>query len=527
MRTVSIGQIFPFPDGAIIPEWQEVQTLAEARGKGMDMSGGQREDSRYDEYTAILAENPVYRHAFEGACEEYLRRNGKQMPLDSRLYLMVFAPSLIGFVNWVMEQAAAAGKDRLYFLSRDGYQMYLIGRQLSAYRNLPVDCRYLHVSRYSMRIPGYHLNMEKCIDSICVGGIDVTPLKILRRGALTEEECRLVIKELHLEAIQNKVLNFRQVTGLKERLAVSGSLKKYIRKHSLAAYDKAIGYLKQEGLCKDSRYAIADSGWVGTLQCSIEGLVQSINSGIEVEGYYFGMYELPEGAKRERFHPYYFSAVHGTARKARFSNSLFETIVSAEEGMTLAYGEENGKYVPIVLERGNPNAGQLRRNAEALELFLHQLGTECGSSCGQDGKRENGFGKKTEDNGVEFAERLLGKFMSEPTALEYDCYGKDFFSDDVFDDCQREAAAKLTWEQIKDQRLLSKLLTISGMKKAVIHESAWLEGSAFGAAYRQDAFGASDPERRLRAEWRHIRRYKSFIYLRKQLKAFRRLLMAK
>ena len=42
----------------------------------MDMSGGQREDSRYDEYTAILAENPVYQHAFEGACEEYLRRNG-------------------------------------------------------------------------------------------------------------------------------------------------------------------------------------------------------------------------------------------------------------------------------------------------------------------------------------------------------------------------------------------------------------------------------------------------------------------
>ena len=74
---MSIGQIFPFPDGAIIPEWQEVQTLAEARGKGMDMSGGQREDSRYDEYTAILAENPVYRHAFEGACEEYLRKIGR------------------------------------------------------------------------------------------------------------------------------------------------------------------------------------------------------------------------------------------------------------------------------------------------------------------------------------------------------------------------------------------------------------------------------------------------------------------
>lgn len=496
-------------------------------GKGMGM--GRREDSRYDEYTDILAEKPVYQHAFEGACAECLRRSGNQMPLDSRLYLMVFAPSLTGFVRWVLEQAAAAGKDRLYFLSRDGYQMYLIAKKLSEDRKLPIECRYLHVSRHSMRIPGYHLNMEKCIDSICVGGIHVTPLKILRRGGLTEEECRIVIKELHLEAVQDKVLDYRQVIRLKGRLVASGSLKQYIRNHSLAAYGKAIGYLKQEGLCKDSRYAIVDSGWVGTLQCSIESLVQSIRPQIEVEGYYFGMYELPKGAKRERFHPYFFSAAQGIARKARFSNSLFETIVSAEEGMTLAYGEEDGNYIPIKLKRGNPNADRLRRNAEALELFLQQLGKECGSFGGEGGKRKNRSPDKPDKAGIRFAGRLLGKFMSDPTALEYDCYGKDFFSDDIFDDCQRETAARLTWKQVKDQRILSRLRILSGMKKAVIHESAWPEGSAFGAVFRQEPCGVAEPDaqRRLSAEWRHIRRYKRLIYLRKQLKAFCRLLTAK
>lgn len=65
-------------------------------------------------------------------------------------------------------------------------------------KHLNIECKYLHVSRFSMRLPGYHFNMEKSIDSICVGGIDVTPLKILRRAALTDEECQNILNELEL-----------------------------------------------------------------------------------------------------------------------------------------------------------------------------------------------------------------------------------------------------------------------------------------------------------------------------------------
>jgi len=456
--------------------------------KAMKRKINRDSDFRYDEYLAILAENPVYRQAFDRACAEFQDENGMQMQLDSRLYLMVFAPAISGFVSWVMEQALASGKDRLYFLSRDGYQMYLTACRYAAYKNIPVECRYLHVSRCSMRIPGYHLDMERCIDSICVGGIDVTPLKILRRGALTEEECRSVLRELNLEEIQDKVLNYRQVVQLKKQLAGSGRLKQYIKTHSMEAYDNAVGYLKQEGLCRDADFAIVDSGWVGTLQRSMETLIQSVNPEIAVEGYYFGMYEYPEGAVREQFHTYYFSVRHGLTRKVCFSNSLFETIVSADEGMTIAYGAENGKYFPILKEQGNLNAEQIRRNTEALERYLKHL-----KPC----------------NDRELATKLLKNFMSRPTALEYGCYGKDLFSDDVLDECRKEVAAKLTRKQIRDQRFCSKLLIMSGLKKAVICESAWLEGSAFRA------LGAG---RKLSSELRHIRWYKGFVFLRKQLK---------
>ncbi len=468
----------------------------------MNRKTGQDYGFRYDEYLAILSENPAYRQAFDDTDREFLTEKGIQMQPDSRLYLMVFAPVLVEFVSWVMEQALAVGKNRLYFLSRDGYQMYLTARRLAAYKNIPVECRYLHVSRYSMRIPGYHLDMERCMDSICVGGIDVTLLKILRRGALTEEECRIVIGELKLEEVQDRILNYCQVVQLKKRLAASGRLRQYIWQHSMEAYDNAIGYLKQEGLCRDADFAIVDSGWTGTLQCSIEILVQSVNPDIKVDGYYFGMYEYPERAGRERFHTYYFSPGYGVARKVCFSNSLFETIVSSDEGMTLAYGEENGKYFPVLAERENLNAEQLRRNAAVLERYLKHLESVDKSYGWKTGNGDSRLVK----TGRELAEKLLKSFMSRPTALEYECYGKDLFSDDVLDECQKEAAAELTRKQIKDQRLFSKLLIMGGIKRAAIYESAWLEGSAFGA------FGAG---RRLSAELRHIRFYKGFVYLKK------------
>ena len=105
-----------------------------------------------------------------------------------------------------------------------------------------------------------------------------------------------------------------------------------------------------------------------------------------------------------------------------------------------------------------------------------------------------------------FIAELMKKFMSEPTALEYECYGKNLFSDDVTDEDQKKAAADLTRKEIRDQRLLQKLLIMTGIKKAVIRESAWLEGSAFGTL---------GEGRKLLFELRHIRLYKGFVSFRK------------
>ena len=378
--------------------------------------------------------------------------------------------------------------------------MYLIANEIVKQKHLNIECKYLHVSRFSMRLPGYHFNMEKSIDSICVGGIDVTPLKILRRAALTDEECQNILNELELNKEKDTILNYQQVIQLREKIRQSKLIRMYIQRHSVDAYENTVGYLKQEGLCDNSEYLLVDSGWIGTLQCSIEALVKSVNPDIEVQGCYFGMYEYPTGSSHEKFHSYYFSPESGLVRKSCFSNSLFETIVSSLEGMTKSYDKLENGYAPVMNDAHNPNADQMKKNIEALQMLLAQISFE---------KEKN-----TIDIGT--IEKLFYLFMSEPSIVEVKAYGDNLFSDDVIDGNYKKTAAELTWEQIRNQRFLRRMMIVSGVRKATLYESAWLEGSIVKAEFRENK--SEDTGRKAQLESLHVRIYKYFVFLRKQLK---------
>lgn len=444
-----------------------------------------KEEDRLQKYRNLLQSGSCYASAIAKT------EAGRELTTDTRLYLYTMVPVLTGFVNWVLDEAARSGKKRLYFLSRDGYQMYLIARRMTRLRQLSVECRYLHVSRYSMRIPQYHLNLDGGLDRICTGGIDVTLERILRRAALSPEETAEVVKDIGWQDRYRDILNYRQVRELKQMLRERTGILQYIEKHSFSEYGNAMGYLEQEGLLSDISYAIVDSGWVGTLQESIRALVQSRRPELAVEGYYFGMYEIPKGVDPKTYHAYYFSHCHGLRRKVCFSNSLFETICSADEGMTLYYREENGRYNPVTDMTSNPNGQQMRRNLAALEEFLTVIDEDIFGEAGND---------------IYLTERLFHLFMAYPAETEVLAYGDNLFSDDVLEGNLKKAAAELAEKEITDQWFLSKLLIMTGIKKAVIKESAWIEGSIVRCG------------KHVKRNLLHARWYKYFVFARKQMK---------
>ena len=158
----------------------------------------------------------------------------KKARSEKEIYKRVLAPTLYEFVMWVLQKALQSGKKRLYFLARDGYQMYLAARQLCKQYDLDIECRYLKVSRYAVRVPEYHLLGERCLERICVGGIDVTFEKIMQRAALTDKEAGEIAAFAGYTENYRKVINYHEVMQLKDRLKKIPLLFHYIDSHRLS-----------------------------------------------------------------------------------------------------------------------------------------------------------------------------------------------------------------------------------------------------------------------------------------------------
>lgn len=423
-----------------------------------------------------------------------------------RVFLHVFAPVIVSYVEWVMEQAAASGKKRLYFLARDGWLMFFAAEQLAKNREIDLDLRYLKVSRYSLRMAEYMLLGEGCLDTMCVGGIDISFRKIMMRAAFTEQEIRTIAEAAGYEDRIEAPLNYMQIQKLKERLRGCSLFFEYVYRHSKECYDDTAGYLRQEGLFDNVPYATVDSGWIGTTQRSLEHLA-SHEMGIakEIEGYYFGVYEAPKDAGRRRYHGYYIRPGKDIRRKAGFSIGLFETIFSSPEGMTYGYRKaytaegmtcgcrkaytadgERQAYFPIESINGNPNGEVMLRNRMLLYDYL---------------KFYMKYTKGNPGYGAGQIEDLLKLCMGHPTKREAQMLGNLKFCDDVLELQLQNVAAVWDKEELEKQRFLNKLLIKLNMKEGELHESGWPEASMVNLGQRSG----------IRQE--HL--YKYFMYLRK------------
>lgn len=432
-------------------------------------------------YQNLLKRNPALYQAWT----EFRGREQSLSP-DETLYGLVWLPALTEYVEWVLQSAARRGIRRLYFLARDAWPMYQAAQMLCSARGWKIDCRYLKVSRYGLRVPEYHLLGGDCVERICTGGIRVTFEKIMRRAGLEAEETAAVARAVGFEGQLQRELLYPEILALKPVLAGCEVFLRAVERHSAAAYPAAIGYLEQEGLLDEVPCALVDSGWVGTLQETMERLLRTRRPNLRLEGFYFGLYELPRTVDRAQYHSFYFGPESGLGRKVRFSNCLFETVFSSPDGMTLGYRETGQGFEPVESDRPNQNTVRLKEYGALLTAFLECY---CGIPSPKESRRA--------------CPGLLGLHMGSPQQWEVAAFGDNLFCDDVLEGTLQEVAAHLSGEEIKCLRFSRKLLLFLGVKKGEVHESAWIEGSIVrnGRYIRKNLF--------------HARTYKYVIYLRK------------
>ncbi len=380
----------------------------------------------------------------------------------------VMGPALAAFTQWLLQRAMGNGIRRLFFLARDGYFFYQSAVEFCRKFGLPVECRYLSCSRYSLRIPFFHIDHSAALEFICRGGIDITPHKILSRAGLTSGEIDAVLKVLELPYGAEEILPYAKLAEIRQCLAECKLFWEYADAHSRQAYPKLAGYLKQEGMLDPSPVAIVDSGWTGSMQKILRDIRAQLGCVSPLTGYYWGLYEWPTGTRESEYCGYFFLPDNGLRNKVHFNNCVFEAVFTAPHGMTLGYEERGGRYEPIYGHMGEERQRFIREMEGYLNAYIRRFLSTTpvwGLSPYQEEEDKRTVGK------------LLRLFMDTPTSREADCFGSLTFSDDVVDRESHQLAEPLSEEEIRDNHVVHKLLVLSGRAKGYIRESAWLEGS--------------------------------------------------
>ncbi|MFQ9799548.1 MAG: hypothetical protein ACLR23_12170 [Clostridia bacterium] len=171
------------------------------------------------------------------------------------------------------------------------------------------------------------------------GESDVTLEKVLSRAGLAQERAGK-FWPAWIEPL-SRMRSFPLPNS--RRFAVNWAsveyFKNYMMKHSKDAMPGLAGYLRQEGMLEDIPDAIVDSGWTGSMQKLLGDALSQLGRTRELEGYYWGLYELPPKERLPAYHCYFFDPGRHLQEKVYFNNCLFEAVYSAPHGMTLGYRE--------------------------------------------------------------------------------------------------------------------------------------------------------------------------------------------
>lgn len=464
--------------------------------------------SRCRQYRKWLSKSPVLESGIAGGGWRNCLRDMDE-EIIRNVTTCVLAPALSSFVLWVLQEAERKEIRRLYFLARDGYFMYRCAVILCEQLGLDIDCRYLYCSRYSLRVPFYHLNRQDAMEYICRGGIDVTRRKIIERSGIDRKKQQEILSILDYSEIADEVVPYPMLKKIRRELEQCESFQEAVAENSRQEMPRLKQYLIQEGLLEKTSYALVDSGWVGSMQKTLGDILRYLGYTAELRGYYWGLYELPAGVRKENYHCYYFSPGRGLREKVYFSNCLFEAIFSAPHGMTVGYRTEGERMVPVLEAFSEERKAFLKKT----EHYLMQYAEGLGNALRQEQypkqqeaspfKRRKKSGRRSSTKrDLRIVKKLIAAFMGHPTREEAGVYGKLRFSDDIMDDAKKQVAEPLDADELKANHVVNKALNMLGIRHDYIKESAWYEGSA--ALYGVD----------VRKHQRQYAMYKRLLYIR-------------
>lgn len=268
----------------------------------------------------------------------------------------VTGPLLFSFAAWTLREAKRRGIRTLYFFSRDGEILLRIAHELQQDMAVPIECRYLHVSRQSLHLPGVTElgapEREWILDNADRNNLAY----LLRRLDIAVDEfvgllpvhCEL--RQLDPDALMTQA-GIQAISGCLDLPAVRTLiLDRAARRRALC-----LDYMKDQHLLASGQIGVVDIGWRGRLQRSLCRAISTVDPDFpeRLHGFYIDLDRPPADAGSFSA----FSTLCGNGFSWASRGSLFEIFCAAQHGTVRRYERgQDGVVTPLLASGSNPEA---------------------------------------------------------------------------------------------------------------------------------------------------------------------------
>lgn len=258
-------------------------------------------------------------------CLRYLRIKTEKNA-DNYLTLQLNVAPMFFYTLWCLERALYLGIKRLYFVSRDGYVLLEIAKEIKKNREdfNDVELIYLYTSRKASYLGVFEITKE-FLDLLWPDQETISLKKIYSLLGLTppyDLKEDLFSKISFLKTIQADKVKYKDI---------------YERIESLS---KIVGlYYNQLGLYEKVPMGIVDIGWMGTTFKSIQKKIRNKN----VHAFYFGFFSKELEMYKHNISIFYTNI----SNKREVFPALIEMLLPANHPTVISYEEHDGIVEPV------------------------------------------------------------------------------------------------------------------------------------------------------------------------------------
>jgi predicted HAD superfamily hydrolase len=296
----------------------------------------------------------------------------------------VVAPTLVGYLLWVLLQAREMGLKRIYFVSRDGQILLEIAQKLLPKLKIDCELRYIYGSRLAWNLPALvsldregAFQMLKRSSWVLDATTEISIRDFLARVSITPEEIGDSLIAVGWQKPDwEKVLSPNEQQVL-HPLLDNSHVKDLILEKAAQQQKMLMKYLAQEQLLDTAPKGLVDLGWFGSSYDALSPVLKSNDATLDV-GLFFGLRSNSKNDRNPSKKAYFFDERSQTGFKEALPElgiACLEMFCSGDHGTVVSFREKQGQVQPVLREERNQKVIDwgLPLVREAVNCFCEHL----------------------------------------------------------------------------------------------------------------------------------------------------------